>query len=64
MSITGEELYREREQRFNDVVALGKPDRVPVVPLVVSHYFANNGRRTREKSYFCELRTRLPWSWS
>ncbi len=31
-------LYAEREQRFNDIVALKKPDRVPVIPLMV-HYF-------------------------
>ncbi|MCP4752088.1 MAG: hypothetical protein GY866_14425 [Proteobacteria bacterium] len=35
---TNEELYREREKRFNDAVSLKKPDRVPVVPLV-AHYF-------------------------
>jgi hypothetical protein len=32
------ELYAERERRFNDVVALRKPDRVPVIPMV-NHYF-------------------------
>jgi hypothetical protein len=31
-------LYAEREKRFNDIVALKKPDRVPVTPLV-THYF-------------------------
>ena len=40
MSPTGEELYKQREQRFNDVVALKKPDRVPVVPLACG-YFAD-----------------------
>lgn len=38
MTVSGEELYRQRELRFNDIVALRKPDRVPIVPLVV-HYF-------------------------
>jgi hypothetical protein len=27
-----------REKRFNDIVALKKPDRVPVIPLI-THYF-------------------------
>ena len=31
-------LYAEREKRFQDIVALRKPDRVPVIPLV-THYF-------------------------
>jgi Uroporphyrinogen decarboxylase (URO-D) len=35
---TGEELYQEREQRFNKIVALQKPDRVPVVPLVITYF--------------------------
>jgi hypothetical protein len=26
-----ERLYREREKRFNDIVALRKPDRVPIM---------------------------------
>jgi hypothetical protein len=39
MSLTGEELYKQREQRFTDIVALKKPDRVPVIPLN-NHYFA------------------------
>src|SRR5450756_566085 len=38
MSPTGEELYRQREQRFNDIVALKKPDRAPVVPLGVGYF--------------------------
>ena len=39
MSAAGEELYKQREQRFNDIVALKRPDRVPIVPHVI-HYFA------------------------
>jgi len=39
MSATPEELYAQREGRFNDVVALRKPDRVPVIPLTI-HNFA------------------------
>jgi hypothetical protein len=34
MSATPEELYARREQRFNDVVALRKQDRTPLIPLV------------------------------
>ena len=34
MTPTPQELYAQREQRFNDIVALKKPDRVPLVPLV------------------------------
>ena len=35
-----EELYAQREQRFNDIVALRKPDKIPVMPLMM-HYFPN-----------------------
>ena len=38
MTPTPEELYAQREQRFNDVVALKKPDRVPVMPLYVHNF--------------------------
>ena len=31
MAKSAQELYQEREQRFNDAVALRKPDRVPIV---------------------------------
>jgi hypothetical protein len=41
MSATPEELFKQREQRFNDIVALKKPDRVPVMPLYV-HNFATS----------------------
>ena len=34
MSKTPEELYKEREQRWNDAVALKEPDRVPLTPFV------------------------------
>jgi hypothetical protein len=30
--------YAEREQRFNDIVALKKPDRVPVIPVMVNYF--------------------------
>ena len=38
MTATPEELYAQREQRFNDVVALKKPDRVPIMPLYVHNF--------------------------
>ena len=38
MTPTPEELYAQREQRFNEVVALKKPDRVPVMPLYVHNF--------------------------
>jgi hypothetical protein len=40
MTPTPEELYAQREQRFNDIVALKKPDKIPVMPLMM-HYFPN-----------------------
>ncbi len=39
MSPTPQDLFAQREKRFNDIVALRKPDRVPVMPLYV-HNFA------------------------
>ena len=40
MTPTPEELYAQREQRFNDIVALKKPDKIPFMPLMM-HYFPN-----------------------
>jgi hypothetical protein len=40
MSTTPEELYAQREQRFNDIVGLKKPDKIPFMPLMM-HYFPN-----------------------
>jgi hypothetical protein len=40
MTPTPQELFAQREQRFNDIVALREPDKVPVMPLVM-HYFPN-----------------------
>ena len=37
---TPEELYAQREQRFNDIVALKRPDKIPFMPLMM-HYFPN-----------------------
>jgi hypothetical protein len=33
-----QQLYQQREERFNDIVALRKPDRVPVMPLVMTYF--------------------------
>ena len=59
MTPTPEELYAQREQRFNDVVALKKPDRVPVIPLV-THYFPTKvrGVSNRDAGYDHALRYR------
>ncbi len=56
---TNDQLFAEREKRFNDVVALRKPDRVPVIPLV-THYFPTRikGISHKEAGYDCALRHR------
>jgi hypothetical protein len=50
-------LYAEREKRFYDIVALKKPDRVPVIPLMV-HYFPTRikGVSNRDAGYDNVLR--------
>ncbi len=52
MSPTGEELYTQREQRFNDIVALKKADHVPVIGHTI-HYFADlwKGHSHKEAGY-------------
>ncbi len=52
-----QQLYDEREKRFNDIVALRKPDRVPVLPLIV-HYFSTRqqGISDRDAGYDDALR--------
>ncbi len=52
-------LKQEREQRFNDIVALRKPDRVPVIPLV-THYFPTRvkGVSNKDAGYDHALRYR------
>ena len=56
---TNSQLFAEREKRFNDVVALKKPDRVPVIPLI-THYFPTRikGISHRDAGYDCALRHR------
>lgn len=66
-------LYTEREKRFNDIVALRKPDRVPVIPLV-THYFPTKikGVSNRNAGYDHALRYRcmkeadleFGWDWA
>lgn len=59
MSATPEQLFADREQRFNDIVALKKPDRVPVMPLYV-HNFATRikGMSNEEAGYDHQARWR------
>jgi hypothetical protein len=66
-------LCAERERRFNDIVALRKPDRVPVMPLV-THYFPTKvrGISNRDAGYDHALRYRcmkeadleFGWDWA
>jgi hypothetical protein len=57
VSPTPEELFAQREGRFNDVVALKRPDRVPIMPLYV-HNFATRikGISNKDGGYDHELR--------
>jgi hypothetical protein len=65
MAQTAQELYREREQRVLDAIALKKPDRVPVIPLfgAFASAYAGISRREElydmEKSYDANLRATL-----
>jgi hypothetical protein len=54
---TAQELYAEREKRFNDIVSLKRPDRAPVIP-IASHYFATKikGISNRDAGYDSALR--------
>jgi hypothetical protein len=57
MEENGQQLLAEREKRFNDVVALRKPDRVPVSP-IVTHYFPTKikGISNRDAGHDSRLR--------
>ncbi len=56
---TGDRLYLEREGRFNDVVALRKPDRVPVIPAYHALLPTQiKGVSNKEAGYDCALRLR------
>jgi hypothetical protein len=53
------QLFTEREQRFNDIVALRKPDRVPVIPLVTTYFPTRvKGVSNRDAGYDQPLRFR------
>ena len=66
-------IYLEREQRFNDIVALRKPDRIPVIPQVV-HYFPTRikGVSNKDAGYDNALRYKcmkeavleFGWDWA
>lgn len=68
-----ERLFAEREKRFNDIVALRKPDRIPVMPQVV-HYFPTRikGVSNKDAGYDNALRYRcmkeavleFGWDWA
>jgi uroporphyrinogen-III decarboxylase len=65
MSQIPQELYKEREKRVLDAIALKKPDRVPVVPLfgAFASVYAGISRREElydiEKSYEANLKVTL-----
>jgi hypothetical protein len=65
MSRTPQELFREREQRVCDALALKEPDRIPVIPLfgAFASAYAGISRREElydlEKSYDANLRVTL-----
>ncbi|MFB0563530.1 MAG: uroporphyrinogen decarboxylase family protein [Candidatus Lokiarchaeia archaeon] len=50
MSKSPEELYKEREQRLNDAIALKVPDRVPIAPLIGGLFVARYGGMTVEEA--------------
>ncbi|MDM7995016.1 MAG: uroporphyrinogen decarboxylase family protein [Acidobacteriota bacterium] len=62
---TAQELFREREQRVLDAIALKKPDRVPVIPLfgAFASTYAGISRREElydlKKSYAANLKVTL-----
>jgi len=51
MSKSPEELYKEREKRFNDAVELKEPDRVPLAPLTGFFPMAYAGYSFRDGMY-------------
>jgi hypothetical protein len=54
MSKTPQELYKEREQRVLDAIALKKPDCIPVIPLFGAFASAHAGISRREELYDLE----------
>ena len=62
-----------REQRFNDIVALKRPDRVPVIPLVTQYFPTRiQGVSNRDAGYDHAVRfrclrdatLRFDWDWA
>jgi hypothetical protein len=49
VSRTTQELFREREQRVCDAIALRKPDRIPVIPLFGAFASAYAGISRRDE---------------
>ena len=65
--------FLERERRFNDVVALKRPDRVPVIPLVTQYFPTRiQGVSNRDAGYdhaarfrcLKEATLRFDWDWA
>ncbi len=61
MSKTTEELYREREKRVLDAIALTKPDRVPVVALFSFFPAKYSNMTVREVMYDPEKQWKAYW---
>jgi hypothetical protein len=59
MSKTPQELFREREKRVNDAIALKKPDRIPVIPLFGAFASVYAGISRREELYDLSNLSRL-----
>jgi uroporphyrinogen-III decarboxylase len=56
-SFSAEASYRQRERRFDDAVALRRPDRVPVVPFAEFFMSKYQGLTNKEALYDYELMT-------
>lgn len=61
MAKTPEELYRERERRVLDAIALKKPDRVPVMAIFSFFPAAYSGMTVREVMYEPEKLWKAYW---
>ena len=61
MSKTAEELYREREKRVLDAIALRKPDRVPVMAMFSFFPAKYSGLTVREVMYDPEKLWKAYW---
>lgn len=61
MSESAEELYRQREKRVNNAIALKKPDRVPIMVLFGFFPARYSGFTVREVMYDPEKMWRAQW---